>query len=52
MADIPYEPVVRDRKAERARVEQIPGYWEARQEAAVEFRLLRQLLDARKRWNC
>lgn len=49
MTDIPYEPVVRDRKAERARVEQIPGYGEARQEAAVEFRLLRQLLDARKR---
>ena len=49
MADIPYEPVVRDRKAERVRVEQLPGYVEARQEAAVEFRLLRQLLDARKR---
>jgi DNA-binding XRE family transcriptional regulator len=49
MADIPYEPVVRDREAERARGEQIPGYVEARQEAAVEFRLLRQLLDARKR---
>lgn len=48
MADLPYEPVTRDRKAERARVEQIPGYGEARQEAAVEFRLLRQLLDARK----
>ena len=49
MADIPYEPVVRDRKAERARVDQLPGYGEAREEAAVEFRLLRQLLDARKR---
>ena len=49
MADIPYEPVARDREAERARVERIPGYVEARQEAAVEFRLLRQLLDARKR---
>lgn len=49
MADIPYEPVVRDREAERTRVQQLSGYQEARQEAAVEFRLLRQLLDARKR---
>jgi DNA-binding XRE family transcriptional regulator len=49
MAEIPYEPVVRDREAEHARVRQLPGYQEARQEAAVEFRLLRQLLDARKR---
>ncbi|MCP9840685.1 helix-turn-helix transcriptional regulator [Synechococcus sp. J7-Johnson] len=48
MAELPYEPVLRDRKAERARVEQIPGYVAARQDAAVEFRLLRQLLDARK----
>jgi hypothetical protein len=30
MADIPYEPVIRDRVAERARVEQVPGYSEAR----------------------
>ena len=49
MADIPYEPVVRNRKNERARVQQLPGYQEARQEAAIEFRLLRQLLEARKR---
>lgn len=49
MADIPYEPVVRDREAERARAERLPGYSAAREEAAVEFRLLRQLLDARKR---
>jgi DNA-binding XRE family transcriptional regulator len=49
MADIPYEPVARDRKAERDRVQRIPGYAEARQQAAGEFRLLRQLLDARKR---
>ncbi|MFZ4803530.1 MAG: helix-turn-helix transcriptional regulator [Synechococcus lacustris] len=48
MADIPYEPLARNREVERARVEKIPGYLEARQEAAVEFRLLRQLLDARK----
>ena len=27
--DLPYEPVVRDRKAERARAEKIPGYTEA-----------------------
>ena len=46
MADIPYEPVVRDRQAERARAEEIPGYNEGRMEAAIEFRLLRQLLDA------
>jgi len=49
MADIPYQPVARDRLTERARAEQIPGYTEARGEAAIEFRLLRQLLDARKR---
>ncbi|MEB3360505.1 MAG: helix-turn-helix transcriptional regulator [Synechococcaceae cyanobacterium] len=49
MADIPYEPLVRDRKAERTRLQQLPGYEEARQEAAIEFRLLKQLLDARKR---
>jgi DNA-binding XRE family transcriptional regulator len=49
MADIPYQPVARDRVAERARAEQLPGYTDAREEAAIEFRLLRQLLDARKR---
>lgn len=49
MAEIPYQPVARDREAERARAEQLPGYSAAREEAAVEFRLLRQLLDARKR---
>ena len=49
MCELPYEPLSRDRDAERKRVEQIPGYLEARQEAAAEFRLLRQLLDARKR---
>jgi DNA-binding XRE family transcriptional regulator len=49
MADIPYQPVARDREAERARAEQIPGYSEQREMAAIEFRLLRQLLDARKR---
>jgi DNA-binding XRE family transcriptional regulator len=49
MADIPYRPVIRDRLTERTRVEQIPGYDQARQEAAVEFRLLRQLLEARRR---
>ena len=48
MADIPYEPVIRNRQSERARAEGIPGYSEARMEAAMEFRLLRQLLDARK----
>ncbi|WP_216922941.1 helix-turn-helix transcriptional regulator [Synechococcus sp. CCAP 1479/9] len=49
MADIPYQPVNRNRGAERARLDQVPGYSEARQEAAVEFRLLRQLLEARRR---
>jgi len=49
MADIPYQPVNRNRGAERARLDQVPGYSEARQEAAVEFRLLRQLLEARQR---
>jgi DNA-binding XRE family transcriptional regulator len=49
MPDIPYQPVIRDRRAERARLDQLPGYSEARQEAAVEFRLLRQLLEARQR---
>ena len=49
MADIPYAPVARDRKSESSRVNQLPGYQEVRQEAAVEFRLLRHLLDARKR---
>jgi DNA-binding XRE family transcriptional regulator len=47
--DFPYQPVIRDRGAERARLDQVPGYSEARQEAAVEFRLLRQLLKARQR---
>lgn len=49
MADIPYQPVNRNRGAERARLDQVPGYSEARHEAAVEFRLLRQLLEARQR---
>lgn len=49
MADIPYQPLIRDREAERARLDPLPGYREARQEAAVEFRLLKQLLEARKR---
>jgi DNA-binding XRE family transcriptional regulator len=49
MADIPYQPVNRNRGAERARLDQVPGYSEARQEAAVEFRLLRQLFEARQR---
>ena len=49
MADIPYEPAVRNREAERARAARIPGYEEARTDAADEFRLLRQLLEARKR---
>jgi DNA-binding XRE family transcriptional regulator len=49
MPDIPYQPVIRDRRAERARLDQVPGYSAARQEAAVEFRLLRQLLEARQR---
>jgi len=49
MADIPYQPVNRNRGTERARLDQVPGYSEARQEAAVEFRLLRQLLEARQR---
>ena len=29
--DIPYQPVVRDRKAERERADKLPGYTEARQ---------------------
>ena len=37
--NLPYEPVVRDRKAERARAEKIPGYTEAR-------KLTSSLLDA------
>lgn len=49
MADIPYEPVLRERVTEQSRAERIPGYKEARQVAAAEFRLLRELLDARKR---
>ena len=47
-SDIPCEPAVRDREAERARASQIPGDEEARAEAAREFRWLRQLLGARK----
>lgn len=49
MADLPYQPVARDRKAERERAAKLPGYREARQDAADEFRLLRLLLDARKK---
>ena len=30
MTDLPYEPVDRDRQAERARAEKLPGYTEAR----------------------
>jgi DNA-binding XRE family transcriptional regulator len=48
MADLPYQPLLRDRQAEQARAAQLPGYTAARQEAAAEFRLLRQLLNARK----
>ena len=29
---LPYEPVVRDRKVERAKAEKIPGYIEARKD--------------------
>jgi DNA-binding XRE family transcriptional regulator len=49
MADTLYQPVNRNRGAERARLDQVPRYSEARQEAAVEFLLLRQLLEARQR---
>ena len=49
MADLPYEPLTRDRNEERNRLERLPGYREARQAAADEFHLLKQLLDARKR---
>lgn len=38
MPDIPYEPIVRDRKSERTCHEMIPGYIEAR--GAVEVSLL------------
>ena len=48
MADLPYQPVAHDRQAERTRAAKLPGYAAARQEAVAEFRLLRQLLDARK----
>ena len=48
MADLSYQPIPRDRNAERERTAKLPGYREARHEAAAEFRLLRQLLDARK----
>jgi len=40
MADLSYQPVVRDRQAEHVRAAQLPGYVEARQEAADEFRNL------------
>ena len=48
MADIHYEPVALDRKVEHERIQQLPGYKEAHQEAAMEFRLLGELLAARK----
>ncbi|MFZ9714640.1 MAG: helix-turn-helix domain-containing protein, partial [Vulcanococcus sp.] len=48
MADVTYEPIIRDRQRERVRADRLPGYTEARLEAAIEFRLLRQLLEARK----
>jgi len=37
MPDIPYQPVIRDRGAERARLDQVPGYSQARLEAAVRM---------------
>ena len=49
MADLPYEPLTRDRNEERIRLQHLTGYREARQAAADEFHLLKQLLDARKR---
>ena len=49
MADLAYEPVTRDRNEERKRLASLPGYSEARQAAADEYHLLKQLLDARKR---
>lgn len=49
MADLPYEPLTRDRNEERNRLECLTGYRQARQAAADEFHLLKQLLDARKR---
>jgi len=42
-ADIPYQPVLRDRKTERERAAKLPGYTEARQKAADEFQLFRQV---------
>jgi len=49
MADIPDQPLSCDREAERAGLDPVQGYSEARQEAALEFRLLKQLLEARQR---
>ena len=42
-ADIPYQPVLRNRKVERERAAKLPGYTEARQKAADEFQLFRQV---------
>ena len=49
MHDIPYEPFIRDRSTEQSRAEEIPGYMEARQVAAEDYGLLRELQDVRKR---
>jgi len=45
MPDIPYQPVNRDRGAERARLDQVPGYGQARQEAAVQMGTTRSAIS-------
>jgi len=48
MDDLPYEPVDRDRQAERARAEKLPGYTEAREltpEIADTLRAREQLME-------
>ena len=45
MPDIPYQPVNRDRGAERARLDQVPGYSQARQEAAVRMGTTRSAIS-------
>jgi len=45
MPDNPYQPVNRDRGAERARLDQVPGYGQARQEAAVRMGTTRSAIS-------
>jgi len=51
MDDLPYQPVDRDRQAERARAEKLPGYTEARKMTPEQRNKYIELM-AEKEYEC